>query len=167
MRVQCPGCETRFRVPDEKIPEAGIRARCSRCDTAFRVRRQESQAAPQKAGAPRSEPPPGPSAPASAPAEPKRAAPAATPSKLTVKFKTPAEATARPEPASALGTSTWPGARLTGFWPRVRYVLIRPFFGVSSRITVVVFASTVLTSLVVTWISVTAIDDFLRGQFRV
>ena len=54
----------------------------------------------------------------------------------------------------------------TSTWPAVRSFCMRPFWGLSSRITLAIFASTVLTSLMVTWISVSAIDDFLSRQIR-
>ncbi|MDY6854547.1 MAG: DUF3426 domain-containing protein [Thermodesulfobacteriota bacterium] len=37
MIVQCEGCQTKFKVDDEKVPEKGIKARCSQCKNVFRI----------------------------------------------------------------------------------------------------------------------------------
>lgn len=37
MVVVCKNCETRFNLPDEKIPPGGAKVRCSRCEHAFHV----------------------------------------------------------------------------------------------------------------------------------
>jgi predicted Zn finger-like uncharacterized protein len=37
--VQCPNCQSRFRVADEKVSERGVRVRCSACRTVFAVRK--------------------------------------------------------------------------------------------------------------------------------
>lgn len=39
MILTCEGCQTRFRVPDEKISDKDVRARCSRCGLVFSVRK--------------------------------------------------------------------------------------------------------------------------------
>lgn len=35
MIISCPNCQTRFRVPDERIPDDGTHVRCSKCQTTF------------------------------------------------------------------------------------------------------------------------------------
>ena len=37
MVVVCKNCDTRFNLPDEKIPAKGAKVRCSRCEHAFHV----------------------------------------------------------------------------------------------------------------------------------
>lgn len=37
--VQCPGCQTRFRVADEKVSDRGVRVRCSNCKNVFSVKK--------------------------------------------------------------------------------------------------------------------------------
>ena len=37
MVIVCKKCDTRFNLPDEKIPPGGAKVRCSRCKHAFRV----------------------------------------------------------------------------------------------------------------------------------
>lgn len=38
MLVTCSNCKGRFRIADERVPAAGVRARCSRCSTILFVR---------------------------------------------------------------------------------------------------------------------------------
>ncbi|HZX66591.1 MAG TPA: zinc-ribbon domain-containing protein, partial [Myxococcales bacterium] len=44
--VQCPNCQSRFRVADEKVSDRGVRVRCSACKTVFAVRRSADANAP-------------------------------------------------------------------------------------------------------------------------
>jgi predicted Zn finger-like uncharacterized protein len=37
--VQCPSCQTRFRVADEKVSDRGVRVRCSSCKDVFSVKK--------------------------------------------------------------------------------------------------------------------------------
>jgi predicted Zn finger-like uncharacterized protein len=37
MKVTCPNCDTKYNLPDEKIPGAGSNVRCSRCHHVFHV----------------------------------------------------------------------------------------------------------------------------------
>ncbi|MFL5246358.1 MAG: zinc-ribbon domain-containing protein [Myxococcales bacterium] len=46
MVVQCPNCQSRFRVADEKVSDRGVRVRCSACKTVFAVRRSADANAP-------------------------------------------------------------------------------------------------------------------------
>lgn len=38
MIITCESCSTRFQLPDERVPERGVRVRCSRCRHAFFVK---------------------------------------------------------------------------------------------------------------------------------
>ncbi len=76
MIVKCEQCQTRFKIPDEKVTDKGVKVRCNKCGHTFRVTRDMAQpASPSQAlpsapapadpfarfGAPaaREEPPPG------------------------------------------------------------------------------------------------------------
>src|SRR5438105_3079869 len=37
--VQCPSCQSRFRVADEKVTDRGVRVRCSSCKDVFSVKK--------------------------------------------------------------------------------------------------------------------------------
>lgn len=37
MKAQCPKCETKYNIPDDKITEKGLPTKCSKCGTIFRV----------------------------------------------------------------------------------------------------------------------------------
>ena len=39
MIVTCPQCQTRFRIPDERVTAKGVKVRCTRCRHTFRVSR--------------------------------------------------------------------------------------------------------------------------------
>src|SRR5712692_3843905 len=47
--VQCPSCQTRFRVADEKVSDRGVRVRCSSCKDVFSVE-EAGAAEPASAG---------------------------------------------------------------------------------------------------------------------
>ncbi|HLL56252.1 MAG TPA: zinc-ribbon domain-containing protein, partial [Myxococcaceae bacterium] len=47
MIVKCDQCQTRFKIPDEKVTEKGVKVRCTKCQHTFRVAR-----APEAASAP-------------------------------------------------------------------------------------------------------------------
>ncbi|NBD11499.1 hypothetical protein GTY96_21265 [Corallococcus sp. c25j21] len=53
MIVQCEQCQTRFKIPDEKVTEKGVKVRCTKCQNTFRVAREPTPAL--------SAPPPAPS----------------------------------------------------------------------------------------------------------
>lgn len=64
MIARCPQCQTRYRIPRERIGPQGARIRCSSCQTIFRVQAPPEEATPQtvpKAEVPN--PPKGPAAP--------------------------------------------------------------------------------------------------------
>lgn len=61
MILQCPNCQTRFRVADEKVPAKGVRIRCARCATVFRAMRKEKTLTPAPPAAPPASSTPGPS----------------------------------------------------------------------------------------------------------
>lgn len=42
MIITCPECLTKFRFPEDRIPEGGSKARCSRCQHVFQVQRPAS-----------------------------------------------------------------------------------------------------------------------------
>src|SRR5688572_192226 len=39
MIVKCDQCQTRFKIPDEKVTEKGVKVRCTKCQHTFRVKR--------------------------------------------------------------------------------------------------------------------------------
>lgn len=47
MIVKCERCQTRFKIPDEKVTEKGVKVRCTKCQNTFRVARE---AAPGNGG---------------------------------------------------------------------------------------------------------------------
>ncbi|ADO74241.1 zinc-ribbon domain-containing protein [Stigmatella aurantiaca] len=46
MIVQCEQCQTRFKIPDEKVTEKGVKVRCTKCQHTFRVSRASTGATP-------------------------------------------------------------------------------------------------------------------------
>lgn len=60
MIVQCPQCQTRFRIPDEKVTDRGVKVRCTRCQHTFRVNKQGPVAAAETDPFAAFELPPGP-----------------------------------------------------------------------------------------------------------
>ena len=85
MIVTCPQCQTRFRIPDDRVTPKGVKVRCTRCRHTFRVSR------PVDPGA-------------DGPADP--FAQFGPPDALSELDKTPARGT----PAAALGVQVEPGA---------------------------------------------------------
>jgi predicted Zn finger-like uncharacterized protein len=51
MIVTCPQCQTRFRIPDERVTAKGVKVRCTRCRHTFRVSRPAD--AEETAGSPK------------------------------------------------------------------------------------------------------------------
>ena len=45
MIVKCENCQTRFKIPDEKVTEKGVKVRCTKCQHTFRVHRPPAEAA--------------------------------------------------------------------------------------------------------------------------
>lgn len=43
MIVKCEQCQTRFKIPDEKVTERGVKVRCTKCGNTFRVSRESPQ----------------------------------------------------------------------------------------------------------------------------
>src|SRR5437764_14029847 len=37
--VQCPTCQSKFRIADEKVTDRGVRVRCTSCKNVFQVRK--------------------------------------------------------------------------------------------------------------------------------
>lgn len=80
MIVECPNCQAKFRLPDEKIGPQGATLRCGKCRHVFTVEPPAPPAPPEASGltdfdfpedmAPPPEAPPAPRAPAAAEVEP-------------------------------------------------------------------------------------------------
>jgi predicted Zn finger-like uncharacterized protein len=51
MIVKCEQCQTRFKVPDDKVTEKGVKVRCTKCQHTFRVKKEPDPAAPTTPGA--------------------------------------------------------------------------------------------------------------------
>ena len=49
--VQCPSCQTRFRVADDKVGDRGVRVRCSSCKDVFSVKKSGAAEPGSSAGA--------------------------------------------------------------------------------------------------------------------
>src|SRR4051794_10472979 len=75
MIVKCERCQTRFKIPDEKVTEKGVKVRCAKCQHTFRVVRED---APSATPAP-SIPFPESAAPARPPATPRAGTPIEVP----------------------------------------------------------------------------------------
>jgi predicted Zn finger-like uncharacterized protein len=45
MIITCEQCQTRFKIPDEKVKDRGVKVRCTRCQHTFRVYRPETSPA--------------------------------------------------------------------------------------------------------------------------
>ncbi len=45
MIVTCDQCQTKFRIPDEKVTDKGVKVRCTKCGNTFRVTKEASGAA--------------------------------------------------------------------------------------------------------------------------
>src|SRR3954471_3965229 len=39
MIVKCEQCQTRFKIPDDKATDKGVKVRCTKCQHTFRVKR--------------------------------------------------------------------------------------------------------------------------------
>lgn len=57
MIVKCEQCQTRFRIPDDKVTDKGVKVRCTKCQHTFRVTRADDASA---AAGPAAAPPGGP-----------------------------------------------------------------------------------------------------------
>jgi predicted Zn finger-like uncharacterized protein len=47
--VQCPSCQSKFRIADDKVTDKGVRVRCTSCKNVFQARRPGSGAEPASA----------------------------------------------------------------------------------------------------------------------
>ncbi|MFL5349388.1 MAG: zinc-ribbon domain-containing protein [Hyalangium sp.] len=45
MIVKCEQCQTRFKIPDEKVTDKGVKVRCTKCGHTFRVTRESAASA--------------------------------------------------------------------------------------------------------------------------
>src|SRR3954468_10670248 len=43
MVIQCPACQTKFRIADEKVAAGGVQVRCSKCSNTFPVKREDGE----------------------------------------------------------------------------------------------------------------------------
>jgi predicted Zn finger-like uncharacterized protein len=50
MIVQCEQCHTKFRIPDDKVTDKGVKVRCTKCQHTFRVKRVGDQAQVEGSG---------------------------------------------------------------------------------------------------------------------
>jgi predicted Zn finger-like uncharacterized protein len=48
--VQCPTCQSKFRIADEKVTDRGVRVRCTSCKNVFQVRKPGAGGADQTPG---------------------------------------------------------------------------------------------------------------------
>lgn len=46
--VQCPSCQSKFRIADEKVTDRGVRVRCTACKNVFQVKRSGAAAETKK-----------------------------------------------------------------------------------------------------------------------
>lgn len=46
MIVKCEQCQTRFKIPDDKVTEKGVKVRCTKCQHTFRVKKEGDSTAP-------------------------------------------------------------------------------------------------------------------------
>ncbi|HYO74782.1 MAG TPA: zinc-ribbon domain-containing protein [Archangium sp.] len=79
MIVKCERCQTRFKIPDEKVTDKGVKVRCTKCQHTFKVAREDSSSAAPAPGVPSPDPAAKPPATprAGTPLEAPRAAPPA------------------------------------------------------------------------------------------
>ncbi|MFL5320986.1 MAG: zinc-ribbon domain-containing protein [Myxococcaceae bacterium] len=57
MIVKCGNCQTRFKIPDDKVTDKGVKVRCTKCQNTFRVTKADAQPAnAPAAGAPEADP---------------------------------------------------------------------------------------------------------------
>ncbi|WNG44942.1 hypothetical protein F0U60_13175 [Archangium minus] len=54
MIVKCERCQTRFKIPDEKVTDKGVKVRCTKCQHTFRVVREDVASATPAPATPRS-----------------------------------------------------------------------------------------------------------------
>src|SRR6185295_19174006 len=57
MIVKCENCQTRFKIPDDKVTEKGVKVRCTKCSHTFRVERGADGSALIVPAAPSAAPP--------------------------------------------------------------------------------------------------------------
>ncbi|MBK7858297.1 MAG: zinc-ribbon domain-containing protein [Archangiaceae bacterium] len=46
MIVKCEQCQTRFKIPDDKVTDKGVKVRCTKCQHTFRVKKEGDAATP-------------------------------------------------------------------------------------------------------------------------
>ena len=73
MIVKCERCQTRFKIPDEKVTDKGVKVRCTKCQHTFKVAREDSASAAPAPAVPSPDPA------AKPPATPRAGTPLAVP----------------------------------------------------------------------------------------
>lgn len=56
MIVKCGNCQTRFKIPDDKVTDKGVKVRCTKCQNTFRVTKADAQPPLAAAAAPEPDP---------------------------------------------------------------------------------------------------------------
>ncbi len=92
MIVKCEQCQTKFKIPDERVTDKGVKVRCTKCQHMFRVTRDMAQPAPGAAPAAAAAAPP--RAPVPPPPPPAAFAPPAPEADPFAQFGAPSDATA-------------------------------------------------------------------------
>ncbi len=92
MIVKCERCQTRFKIPDEKVTDKGVKVRCTKCQHTFRVAREDASSATPTPAVP------SPEGAARPPAPPR----AGTPLEVPKTSAPPGKAPGRPGGASGL-----------------------------------------------------------------
>jgi predicted Zn finger-like uncharacterized protein len=57
MIVKCEQCDTKFKIPDDKVSEKGVKVRCTKCGHTFRVAKPAAPSAAPSVGTPQKVPP--------------------------------------------------------------------------------------------------------------
>ena len=114
IRVSCPGCGTRFRLDESKVPPEGFRATCSVCSAVIAIEPlPQDTTAPSPSGDRPPAPKPRP-LPTDAGASPSPALqPADPPPEVTTPPDTPPEVTTPPEPPPEVTTPPEPPPEVT------------------------------------------------------
>jgi len=97
MIVKCERCQTRFKIPDEKVTDKGVKVRCTKCQHTFRVAREDLVSAAPTPGGP---PVPSVEPAAKPPATPRAGTPFEAPRPVAAKPAVPGVASPRGVPAS-------------------------------------------------------------------
>ena len=102
MVVQCPTCQSKFRIADDKVTDRGVRVRCTSCKNVFQVKKPGSQS---------SEPAPGPGSTMELSALDAAALAKPAPRNAALGAARAATAATKPPPAPAASRPPTPGTR--------------------------------------------------------